>query len=126
MINTVTLMGRLTHDPELKFTPNGTEYLRFQIAHNERKGEKQQTSFFRCTAWKNTAEFISKYFEKGNLIGIEGSLKENKFTDNGGNERSQTEITVFKAHFCESKKNKQESFKSQGQADFTDDTDLPF
>ena len=106
MFNLVVLTGRLTADPELKTTPNGISVCTFGIAVDRayKKGEEKQTDFLNVVCWRSTAEFVSKYFSKGNLIGIEGSIQTRKFTDKNGNNRTAFEIVANNVHFVESKK----------------------
>ena len=80
MINTVVLMGRLTADPELRETSNGVSYCRFSIAVDRahKSGEDKVTDFLNCVAWRQTAEFISRYFTKGQMIAVVGSLRGNE------------------------------------------------
>ena len=108
MINTVALMGRLTADPELKHTSNGIAVVSFCIAVN-RKFKDQQADFINCVAWRQTAEFICKYFHKGQMIGLEGSIQTRNYTDQDGNKRSATEVLAENASFCESKKSETHS-----------------
>ena len=86
MFNLVVLTGRLTADPELKTTNTGISVTSFSIAVNRRyrAGEETQTDFINIVAWRQTAEFITKYFKKGNMIGIEGSIQTRKYTDKNG------------------------------------------
>jgi single-strand DNA-binding protein len=106
MFNLVVLTGRLTADPELKTTPNGISVCTFGIAVDRayKKGEEKQTDFLNVVAWRQTSEFVSKWFTKGNLIGIEGSIQTRKFTDKNGNNRTAFEIVANNVHFVESKK----------------------
>ena len=106
MFNLVVLTGRLTAQPELKTTPNGISVCTFGIAVDRayKKGEEKQTDFLNVVAWRQTAEFVSKWFTKGNLIGIEGSIQTRKFTDKNGNNRTAFEIVANNVHFVESKK----------------------
>lgn len=106
MFNLVVLTGRLTVDPELKTTPNGISVCTFGVAVDRayKKGEEKQTDFINIVAWRERAEFISKYFKKGNMIGIEGSIQTRKFTDKNGNNRTAFEIVANNVHFVESKK----------------------
>lgn len=115
MINTVALMGRLTADPELKHTPNGVAVVSFCIAVN-RKFKDQQTDFINCVAWRQTAEFICKYFGKGQMIALEGSIQTRNYTDRDGNKRNATEVLVENASFCENKKNESNSRPSPSAA----------
>ena len=78
MLNKVILMGRITHDLELRQTPNGVSVLSFSIAVDRsfaRQGEERQTDFIDCVAWRQQAEFISRYFGKGRMIAVEGELQ---------------------------------------------------
>ena len=106
MFNLVILTGRLTSDAELKHTPNNVPITTFQIAVDRRvkAGEEKQADFIDCVAWRSTAEFISKYFNKGAVIGIEGTLNTRRYEDKDGNKRKAYEVAVDKAHFVESKK----------------------
>ncbi|HBJ10346.1 MAG TPA: single-stranded DNA-binding protein [Ruminococcaceae bacterium] len=141
MFNLVVLTGRLTADPELKTTQSGISVTSFSVAVNRpyRTGEEQQTDFINVVAWRKTAEFIAKYFKKGNMIGIEGSIQTRKYTDKNGNNRTAFEVVVNNAQFVESKRDsaasqgseQPASFSNAGADDFSDlsdvsDDDLPF
>ena len=92
MINMVALMGRLTFEPELKTTPAGVSVIRFQVACDrnfQRAGQERQADFIDCVAWRQTAEFISRYFHKGSMIAVEGTLQTSNYTDKNGNQRKQ-------------------------------------
>ena len=106
MFNLVVLTGRLTGQPELKTTPNGISVCTFGIAVDRayKKGEEKQTDFLNVVCWRTTAEFVSKWFTKGSLIGIEGSIQTRKFQDKNGNNRTAFEIVANNVHFVESKK----------------------
>ena len=88
MLNKVIIMGRLTADPELKQTPSGIATCRFSVAVNRNYTSKEtgerQTDFINVVAWRNTAEFVSRYFSKGKMIIVEGSLRNNNYTDKNG------------------------------------------
>ena len=132
MLNNVVLMGRLTAMPELKTTQSGTSVLSFTIAVDRRfqqKGEERQTDFINCVAWRHTAEFISKYFNKGDAIAVTGEIQTRKY-EVEGNKRTATEVVVNNASFCGSK-NKQENdgdnYTDRLFARVDDiDSDLPF
>ena len=82
MLNVVALMGRLVYEPELKTTPSGINVCSFRIACDRnfaRQGEQRQADFIDVTAWRQTAEFVSKYFQKGSMIAIEGSLQTRQY-----------------------------------------------
>lgn len=105
-LNTVTLMGRLTANPELKTTQSGVSVTSFCIAVDRKynpQGQEKKTDFIDIVAWRNTADFICKYFQKGSLIGIEGEIQTRTYTDQEGKNRKVTEILVNNASFCESK-----------------------
>ena len=105
MLNLVVIMGRLTSQPELKTTQNGVSVSPFTVAVNRQYGEQQQTDFIPCVAWRNTAEFITKYFGKGQSIVIQGSLQQRDFEDKQGNKRTAYEVVVSTADFCGKKEN---------------------
>ncbi len=105
-MNSVCLMGRLTGDPELKTTQSGISVTSFSIAVDRAfrsKDGERQTDFFNCTAWRQTAEFISRYFHKGNRIALTGSLQSRNYTANDGSKRTAIDVVVDNAFFCESK-----------------------
>ena len=106
MFNLVVLSGRLTTDPELKYTPNNTPVCSFSIAVNRRfkQGEEKQTDFINITTWRQTAEFVSKYFSKGSMIGIEGSIQTRRYVDKEtGKNRTAFEVIANNVQFVESK-----------------------
>lgn len=105
-MNIVVLVGRLTDHPELKKTSSDISVTRFSIAVDRpyKSGEDKQTDFINIVAWRQTAEFITNHFKKGQRIGIEGSLRMNKFTDKDGNSRTTYEVVVNNAHFVENKR----------------------
>ena len=110
MLNKVILIGRFTRDPELRSTPQGTSTCSFSLAvdrNYQSAGGERQTDFINCVAWRQTAEFISKYFQKGNLICVEGSIQTRSWKDNDGNNRYATDVVVDRSYFVESKKSAQ-------------------
>ena len=104
-LNKVILGGRLTSEPELKSTPSGVSVISFTVAVNRRfsKDGETQADFIRVTAWRQTAEFISKYFHKGSSICISGSIQTRSWTDNNGQKRYETEVVADEAIFVDSK-----------------------
>ena len=106
MFNFVILTGRLTADPELQTTQSGVSVTRFSIAvqRSYRKGEEPETDFITVIAWRQRAEFVAKYFKKGNMIGIEGSIQTRKYQDKDGNNRTAFEVIANEVQFVESKK----------------------
>ena len=101
-LNKVILGGRLTADPELKQTPQGVSVTTFSIAVN-RRGKEAQTDFINCQAWRQTAEFICKFFKKGSSICVIGSIQTRSWTDQQNNKRIATEVIVDEANFVDSK-----------------------
>ena len=101
-LNKVIIGGRLTADVELKQTPNGVAVATFSIAVN-RKGADNKADFVDVVAWRQTAEFICKYFKKGASICIVGNLQKREWTDNKGNKRYATEVVADEAYFVDSK-----------------------
>ena len=123
MYNKVIMIGRLVADPELRTTQNGVNVASFRVAVN-RPRDKEKSDFFNVVAWRQNAEFITRYFSKGKLIGIEGSLQTRDYTDKEGNRRTAFEIQAERAFFTESK-----GGTPSGSNEFTAvdiDDDLPF
>ena len=144
-MNVVVLVGRLTDNPELRKTSSDISVTRFSIAVDRphKSGEERQADFISLVAWRQTAEFITRYFTKGQRIGVEGSLRMNKFTDKDGNNRTSCEVVINNAHFVENKRDNNSSstaenvaqsknassFTSTDSEDYgeiTSDDDLPF
>lgn len=119
MINTTVLMGRLTFEPELRTTPSGVSVVRFQVAvdRGRAKDGERQTDFIDCVAWRQSAEFIARYFHKGSLIAVEGSIQTQTYTDKNGNKRKQVEVLANRVSFCGS--------KSEGGAPSTPNENVP-
>ena len=103
MLNKTILQGRLVRDVEMRTTQSGVAVASFTVAWSEKYKETETKCFLPCTAWRNTGEFISKYFSKGQEIIVEGQLSTRTYVDKDGNNRSVLELTVDKAHFCGSK-----------------------
>ncbi|HIR53349.1 MAG TPA: single-stranded DNA-binding protein [Candidatus Onthovicinus excrementipullorum] len=107
MINNVTIMGRLTAAPELKVTESGTSVLRFCVAVERAyvpKGQERQTDFINVVAWRQTAEFVDRNFNKGQMIAVEGSIQTRKYQDGQGNTRTAFEVVANNVSFCGDKK----------------------
>ena len=104
-LNKVVLCGRLTADVELKNSPTGVSVCSFSLAVNRRrsKDNEQQADFINCVAWRQTAEFISKYFKKGSSICVTGSIQTRTWNDNTGAKRYATEVVVDEAMFVDSR-----------------------
>ena len=121
-LNKVILAGRITADPELKQTPSGVSLVTFSLAVNRRfgsrdgQGQQPEADFFRITAWRNTAEFIAKYFRKGSAICICGSIQNRSWTDQNGQKRYVTDIIAEEANFVESR-NSQDNQSGYGAPD---------
>lgn len=127
MINHVAFQGRLTKDPELKQTQSGVPSLLFTVAWSEKYKEVETTCFLLCRAWRHTAEFIGKYFRKGQEIAIDGHM----VTESWGDDKSTTLCVIDKAHFCGSKQERQEKPTPAPSDDFMDipegiQDELPF
>ena len=121
MLNHITVMGRLTRDPELRYTQSQTPVASFTLAVDRDFGEKQ-TDFIDCVAWRNTAEFVSKYFTKGMMAIADGSLQFRDWTDKDGNKRRNAEVIVNNIYFGEKKTDKAQTFT---EAD-DDEGELPW
>lgn len=143
MLNSVVIMGRLTAAPELKSTSSGTHVTSFAIAvERSYKGanDERQTDFIDCVAWRNNAEFITRYFQKGSMIAVTGSIQTRTYDDKNGNKRKATEVLVNEVSFTGEKKstsantninNHKDASDNAPDADsdfeiIVDDEDLPF
>lgn len=118
--NRAILMGRITHDLEMRTTPSGVNVCHFQIAVDRRfqaKGEERKSDFFRVTAWRQNAEFITRYFRKGSMILVEGELQTSSYTDKNGNNINVVELVVDQVSFTgEKAANTQNGANSYGNA----------
>ncbi len=155
MLNKIVLMGRLTRDPELKHTQSNTSVTSFPLAVDRsfpRQGEERQTDFIDVVAWRSTAEFVTRYFRKGQLVAVSGRLQTRKWQDNQGNNRTAYEVVADEVFFAESRRDSSggDSFQPSGPStyappaaqeapraetpkpsasaydDFSDDDELPF
>lgn len=105
-MNHICLLGRLTADPEERVTTNGTAVTSFTVAVDRRytpQGQERQADFIRCVAWRQTAEFVAKYFRKGQRIALQGSLQSRQYTDKEGNRHTAYEVVVDNVYFAESR-----------------------
>ena len=132
MLNRIIVMGRMTRDPELRRTNSGTAVASFTVAVDRdfkpQSGEKE-TDFIDVVAWRNTAEFVSKYFSKGRMAVVEGRLQIRDWTDKDGNKRRTAEIVADSVYFGDSKRDGGDTAQSEPQGDISeieDDGDLPF
>lgn len=136
MLNHVVLMGRLTRDPELRRTSSGIAVANFAIAvdRDYSSGDEKQTDFIEIVAWRNTAEFASKYFVKGRMAVISGRLQMRQYTAKDGTNRTAAEVIADSIYFGDSKKNSADNAETQFNIkpamaefeDFENDSDLPF
>lgn len=144
MLNRAILMGRLVADPELRQTPNGISVVSFRIAVNRNYTSKdgtQQADFIDVIAWRQSAEFVCKYFSKGKMIIVEGSIQTRNYEDKNGNKRTAVEVVAEHVQFGETKSSassgktsaptpsKQPSYTNTGDSteELSDDSqDLPF
>ena len=108
MLNHITIMGRLTRDPEIRYTQSQTPVTSFTLAVDRdfggRDGGEKQTDFIDCVAWRQTAEFVSKYFTKGSMAVVSGRLQIRDWTDRDGGKRRNAEVVVENIYFGESKR----------------------
>ena len=108
MLNHITIMGRLTRDPELRRTGSGVAVASFTVAVDRdfsgRDGGERETDFIDCVAWRQSGEFVSKYFTKGSMIVVSGRLQIRSWTDKEGNKRRTAEVVADNCYFGESKR----------------------
>ena len=108
MLNHITIMGRLVRDPELRRTGSGVAVASFRVAVDRdfvsKEGGERKADFIDCVAWRQTGEFISKYFAKGRMIVVDGRLEMRDWTDKDGNKRTSAEVVVANAYFGDSKR----------------------
>lgn len=143
MLNHITIMGRLTRDPEMRRTGSGVAVTNFTIACDRdfggRDGGEKETDFIDCVAWRQTGEFVSKYFTKGRMAVVSGRLQIRSWTDKDGNKRKSAEVVADNVYFADSKKDDSISYSTQNfsvapapapASDFAmlddDDSQLPF
>lgn len=139
MLNSVCLMGRLVVDPELKSTQSGVSVCNFRIAVDRTytpKGQEKQTDFINIVTWRGTAEFVSRYFRKGQLVAVQGSIQTSQYTDRDGNKRTTFDVVADNVFFAEKKAESGETKQGAGydhspdiQGDFEEiigDESLPF
>lgn len=129
MINKAILMGRLTHDPELRHTQNNTPVTTFTLAvvRGTKQDGAQTADFIDIVAWNKTAEFVCKWFRKGLLVAVAGRIQTRKWTDKEGRNRTAVEVVADEVHFAEPKRETSEPFGENYGYGFTEtDDDLPF
>ena len=140
-LNIIVLQGRLVRDPEMRTTQSGVAVASFTLAVDRdfggRDGGEKQTDFIDCTAWRHTAEFVSKYFSKGRMAVVSGRLQIDNYTDNDGNKRKSAKVVADNIYFGDSKKDGATGSQSDETASLTpapsgfvpvevDDSELPF
>lgn len=140
-LNTCAIMGRICHDLELKSTPSGVSVISFTIAcdrnYQPSGNAERLVDFIDCVAWRGTAEFISRYFRKGSMIAVEGSIQTRNYTDKDGNKRKIVEVVANNVSFCGSKENSSQAVTGNRNANLNVsadddieeidiDDDLPF
>ncbi len=152
MLNVIAIVGRLVADPELRTTPAGVNVCRFRIACDRsyvQKGQERQADFIDIVAWRQQADFVSQYFQKGSMIAVEGSLQTRQYQDKQGSNRTAVEVVAKNISFAGAKRqdsqsapsyeqqttsyvkqSKEQSGFAQGSADdfsvISDNDDLPF
>ena len=138
MLNTVVLMGRLTADPELRHKPSNCPVTNFTLAveRSFKQGDERQTDFIDVVVWRHTAEFVCRYFKKGQLIAVEGQIQTRSYTDKDGNNRKAFEVLANRVHFTGDKRENApavqqpaQAFESGSLGDFEEieeDGELPF
>ena len=117
MLNSVCLMGRLVADPELRQTPSGVSVCSFRIAVDrtyQPKGQEKQTDFINIVTWRGTAEFVSRYFRKGQLVAVQGSIQTSQYTDRDGNKRTAFDVVADNVFFAEKKAESGETKQGAG------------
>ena len=123
MLNHITIMGRLTRDPEMRNTQSGVAVVSFTLAVDRdfggKDGGEKQTDFIDCTAWRHTAEFVSKYFSTGRMAVVSGRLQIDNYTDNDGNKRKAAKVIADNIYFGDSKKDGATGGQSDEAASFT-------
>ena len=119
MLNHITIMGRLTRDPELRYTQSQTPVASFTLAVDRdfggRDSGEKQTDFIDCVAWRSTAEFVSKYFAKGSMAVVSGRLQIRDWTDREGGKRRSAEVVVDNIYFGESKRREGGEMRSESR-----------
>ena len=140
MLNEIILMGRLTRDPELRYTASNTPVASFSLAVDRdfkpKEGGEKQTDFIDCVAWRQTGEFASKYFQKGSMAAVKGRLQIRDWQDKEGNKRRSAEVVVDNIYFCGKKESSSGGEQVHSESDIRsalaipgepiNDGDLPF
>lgn len=128
MLNKIVIMGRLTRDPELRQTGSGTSVASFTLAvdrdYSGRDGGEKETDFIDVVAWRHTAEFVDKYFSKGDMAAVVGRLQIRSWTDKDGNKRRSAEVVADSVYFGGSKRRDSDTVQGHGVAVKADDDDM--
>lgn len=135
-MNIIIIKGRLCASPELRYTKSGTPVCTLSVAVDRGYGDYKATDFFSCVFWKQSAEFVNQYFQKGQEILVHGEMQSRDWTDRDGNKRRSWEIGNAHAEFCGSKADNQQGYQNQSQsqpefnpgefAEVGDNEELPF
>ena len=132
MLNNICIMGRLTHDPELRRTASATPVCSFTIAcsRNVKSGDEKKTDFLDCVSWRGVAEFVTGHFKKGDAIIISGRLQSRDYEDKNGNKRKAVEIVAYEINFAGNKREGANSSPAPAvdaiDAEDVDNDELPF
>ena len=130
-MNQIVIMGRMTRDPELRHTPNGVAVASFSLAvdrgYASKESGERQTDFIDVVAWRGTAEFVSKYFTKGQMTAVTGRLQIRDWTDKDGNKRRSAEVVADNIYFTESKRSREAAYGAAPEAkdDYSADYSSP-
>lgn len=122
-LNSAIIMGRLTADPELRTTNSGLAVTSFTVAVDRsyaKQGEEKKTDFINVVAWRQTVAFVTRYFEKGQMIAVQGSIQTRNYEDKNGNKRTAVEIVADKVSFCGEKKKDEDQTEPPVPQDFTE------
>lgn len=128
MLNVAAIVGRLTADPELKHTANDVSVVSFTLAVGRsyaKAGTERQTDFIDVVAWRSTADFVCRYFRKGQLMAVQGSIQTRTYQDKNGNNRKAVEIVADNVHFVESKRSEEGDSYGQGNSYSRNDSYTP-
>lgn len=132
MLNKAILMGRLVAEPDVRSTPSGVSVTTFSLAVDRgyaKPGEEKQVDFIQIVCWRSTADFVGKYFSKGQLVAVEGAIRTRNYTDQSGTKRYITEVVANEVFFAEGKKQQQQPSESGAMNPLDvqySDSDLPF
>ena len=125
-MNKIMLVGRLTKDPELRYTQSGTAVTSFTLAVNRRFSKEKEADFINCVAWQKTGGFVAEYFKKGSALGLEGRLQVRTYDSENGQKHWVTEVVAEQVEFVERKGSGSGLNQDLGQEIVFDDNDLPF